>query len=75
MLIHNREEELAQVFDAIETDLKIIGATAIEDKLQEDVSHVIDFIKRAGIKVWVLTGDKLETAMNISISSGIIDPQ
>ena len=61
------------MFDEIENKLRVVGATAIEDKLQEDVSHVIDFIKRANIKVWVLTGDKLETAMNIAVSSGIIN--
>lgn len=72
MSLKNREEKIQEVFDSIEMHLRIVGATAIEDKLQDEVSHVIDFIKRAGIKVWVLTGDKLETAMNIAVSSGII---
>lgn len=46
----------------------LIGATAIEDKLQDEVGETIDFCKKAGIKVWVLTGDKIETAINIGFS-------
>lgn len=38
--------------------MDLVGATAIEDKLQDDVGNTIDYLKRAGIKVWVLTGDK-----------------
>lgn len=51
----------------------MVGATAIEDKLQEDVGNTILYIKRAGIKVWVLTGDKLETAINIGYSCQLLD--
>lgn len=50
-----------------------MGATAIEDKLQDDVGNTIAYIKRAGIKVWVLTGDKLETAINIGYSCELLD--
>lgn len=53
--------------------MELIGSTAIEDKLQDDVSDTIRFMKDAGIKVWVLTGDKIETAINIGYSSGLLD--
>lgn len=68
--LENREEKLANVFDFIERDLHVIGSTAVEDKLQEDVPKTIESLRLAGIKVWVLTGDKEETAVNISYSAG-----
>lgn len=51
----------------IEEDLHLLGATAIEDKLQEGVPAAIADLKRAGIKIWVLTGDKLETAIGMAL--------
>lgn len=68
--LQNREEKLAEVFDFMENELHVLGATAIEDKLQEDVPKTIESLRMAGIKVWVLTGDKEETAVNISYSAG-----
>jgi phospholipid-transporting ATPase len=50
-----------------------VGSTAIEDELQDEVAGTIRFMKDAGIKVWVLTGDKIETAMNIGVSAGLLD--
>lgn len=56
----------------IETNLTLIGATAVEDKLQEDVPETLaDFLK-ANINVWMLTGDKLETAENIGRSCNLL---
>lgn len=55
-----------QVAELIETDLNLIGCTAIEDKLQEGVPACIETLSKAGLKIWVLTGDKLETAINIA---------
>ena len=52
----------------------MIGSTAIEDKLQKDVPDVVRFMKRAGMKVWVLTGDKIGTACNIGLAAGLLDP-
>ena len=49
----------------MENNLVLVGSTAIEDRLQDNVSEVITFMKNVGIKVWVLTGDKKETAENI----------
>ena len=66
--ILNREMKLAKAYDVIESNLKLVGVTAVEDKLQEDVENTLYCLRQAGIKIWVLTGDKLETAVNISNS-------
>ena len=57
----------------IETNMTLIGSTAIEDRLQEDVQTTIVSLKEAGIKVWVLTGDKIETAIQIGYATGLLD--
>ena len=59
--------------ELIEFDFELIGSTAIEDKLQEDVGQTIYDIKKAGIQVWVLTGDKVETAINIGFSCRLLN--
>lgn len=59
--------------DKLERDLFLIGATAVEDKLQQGVPNTIRDLLRAGIKIWMLTGDKLETAENIAKSCKLID--
>lgn len=71
--VNNREALVAEVDELIEKDLELIGSTAIEDKLQDEVADTIKFMKKAGIKVWVLTGDKIETAINIGVSAGLLD--
>ena len=71
--VNNREEAVAAVNEKIEKGLELVGSTAIEDKLQEGVPETIRYMRDAGIKVWVLTGDKVETAINIGYSSGLID--
>ena len=71
--MNNREEKVSQVDELIEHDLELIGSTAIEDKLQDEVAETIEFMKDTGIKVWVLTGDKIETAINIGISAKLLD--
>ena len=53
--------------------MDLVGATAIEDKLQDEVAETIKFLREASIKVWLLTGDKIETAINIGFSSGLLD--
>lgn len=67
-----REEKLGMVAELIEKDLRIVGTTAIEDKLQDKVAETISFIRDAGIKLWVLTGDKIETAINIGYSCKVL---
>lgn len=69
----NRTEKVDRVQDEMERDLMLLGATGIEDKLQEGVPQCIEDLRRAGIKVWVLTGDKLETAINIGYASSLLD--
>lgn len=68
----NRQEKIEQAGELIEVDLEISGATAIEDKLQEGVPEAIDKLRRANIKLWMLTGDKRETAINIGHSCRLI---
>lgn len=63
--MEEREERVDTVSAEIEHDLRLLGATAIEDKLQDGVPDTIADLKRAGIKIWVLTGDKLETAIGM----------
>lgn len=68
----NRAEELDKAAELIEHDFTLLGATAIEDKLQEGVPDTIHTLQTAGIKVWVLTGDRQETAINIGMSCKLI---
>jgi phospholipid-transporting ATPase len=70
--IEDREGRLADVAERLEVDIQIIGGTAIEDRLQEGVPETIATLAQAGIKLWVLTGDKLETAINIGRSANLL---
>ena len=54
--------------------MEFLGVTGVEDKLQDDCQTTIESLKMAGIKVWMLTGDKIETAVSISISTGLKAP-
>jgi len=63
---------MADVAEELEYDFELVGSTAIEDKLQDEVGDTINDLKRAGIKVWVLTGDKVETAINIGFSCKLL---
>ena len=71
--IQDREDKLEVVSDAIERDLTLLGGTAIEDRLQEGVPDTIALLAEAGIKLWVLTGDKVETAINIGFSCNLLN--
>jgi phospholipid-transporting ATPase len=68
----NRAEEVDKAAELIEHDFYLLGATAIEDRLQEGVPETIATLQTAGIKVWVLTGDRQETAINIGMSCKLI---
>ena len=70
----DRDERLHEVAVEIETGLRLVGATAIEDKLQEGVPQALANLLTAGIKVWMLTGDKVETAMNIALACNLLQP-
>ncbi|KAF4147432.1 Phospholipid-translocating P-type ATPase C-terminal [Phytophthora infestans] len=69
----NRDERLEEVAELIETEMKMVGATAIEDKLQTGVPAAIANLAQAGIKIWMLTGDKEETAINIGHACQLIN--
>lgn len=71
--LRDREKKLDEVGELIEKDLTLIGCTAIEDKLQEGVPASIEILSRAGIKIWMLTGDKMETAINIAYACNLIN--
>jgi phospholipid-translocating ATPase len=66
--LSDREARICEVANLIETKFELIGATAVEDKLQDGVPDTIDRLRRANIKLWMLTGDKRETAISISRS-------
>lgn len=65
-------EKIEEAANLIERKLKLIGATAIEDKLQDGVPEAIATLLKADINIWVLTGDKQETAINIGYSCRLI---
>ncbi|KAI1392437.1 phospholipid-translocating P-type ATPase [Hypoxylon trugodes] len=71
--MQDREEKLEEVADKIEQELSLLGGTAIEDRLQDGVPDTIELLGRAGIKLWVLTGDKVETAINIGFSCNLLN--
>eukprot|EP01132_Coremiostelium_polycephalum_P005005 gene5005-6233_t len=73
--IIDREAEMDRVAEQIEKNLFLLGATAIEDKLQEGVPETIHILQEAGVKIWVLTGDKQETAINIGFSCQLLNHQ
>ncbi|KAK9473226.1 uncharacterized protein V1510DRAFT_393138 [Dipodascopsis tothii] len=68
----DREEKMEIAADRIERELVLLGGTAIEDRLQDGVPDAISLLAEAGIKLWVLTGDKVETAINIGFSCNIL---
>jgi phospholipid-translocating ATPase len=70
----NRQEMIEAAAEKIEQSLDLVGATAIEDKLQLGVPETIEKLRRANIKIWMLTGDKRETAINIAHSARICRP-
>nr|CAG4640624.1 EOG090X00X3 [Eulimnadia texana] len=72
--LQNREEKLSDAANLIENNLVLLGATAIEDKLQEGVPETIAALLEADIRVWMLTGDKQETAINIGHACRLIEP-
>ncbi|GAB4860951.1 Putative phospholipid-transporting ATPase 9 [Ancistrocladus abbreviatus] len=68
----DRDELVENVADKFERNLILLGATAVEDKLQNGVPECIDKLAQAGIKLWVLTGDKMETAINIGYACSLL---
>ncbi|XP_049629083.1 phospholipid-transporting ATPase FetA-like [Suncus etruscus] len=73
LCVDNREGEIACVYEEIEKELMLLGATAIEDKLQDGVPETIATLNKANIKIWILTGDKQETTVNIAHACNIFE--
>uniref|UniRef100_A0A8D0H6Q8 Phospholipid-transporting ATPase n=1 Tax=Sphenodon punctatus TaxID=8508 RepID=A0A8D0H6Q8_SPHPU len=71
-ILKDRTQKLEECFEIIEKDLLLLGATAIEDRLQAGVPETIATLMKAEIKIWVLTGDKQETALNIGYSCKLV---
>uniref|UniRef100_A0A3Q3MUV3 Phospholipid-transporting ATPase n=1 Tax=Mastacembelus armatus TaxID=205130 RepID=A0A3Q3MUV3_9TELE len=70
--LQNRALKLEESYELIEKNLQLLGATAIEDKLQDKVPETIETLMKADIKIWILTGDKQETAINIGHSCKLL---
>uniref|UniRef100_A0A8C9VUK2 Phospholipid-transporting ATPase n=1 Tax=Scleropages formosus TaxID=113540 RepID=A0A8C9VUK2_SCLFO len=71
-LVEKREDLLASLYEEMEREMTLLGATAIEDKLEQGVAETIACLTLASIKIWVLTGDKMETAINIAYSCNML---
>ena len=71
----NRQKLIDRLYDIIEKNLTLLGGTAVEDKLQDNVPETIKELRSAKIKIWVLTGDKLDTAENIGRSCNLISQE
>ena len=73
MSLEDKDKKVNEVYDKIERNLYIVGTTIVEDKLQEKVPETIYDLRLAHIKVWMLTGDKMNTAYNIGLSCNLIN--
>ena len=71
LIVQNKHKLLERLYDIIENNLTLLGGTVVEDKLQDKVPETIKELRAAGIKIWVLTGDKLDTAENIGHSCNL----
>ena len=69
----DRDDKIDRCAALIERDFNLVGSTGLEDKLQDGVPDAIEMIRKAGIKLWVLTGDKIETAINIAYACKLLD--
>lgn len=69
---NDKEQKMLDFFNQIESNFDYVGSSAIEDKLQDGVSETIDLLMKSGIRIWVLTGDKKETAIEIGKSCKLL---
>ena len=69
----DRDKNVTAVVKELEENMELLAITGVEDKLQDDVAITIESLRSAGIQVWMLTGDKVETATCIAISAGFKD--
>jgi phospholipid-translocating ATPase len=68
--MNNREASIARCIEELEFEMELLGVTGVEDKLQDEVALTIESLRGAGIQIWMLTGDKVETATCIAMSAG-----
>lgn len=68
----DRVTRVAQVVESLEREMELLCVTGVEDKLQDNVRATLELLRNAGIKIWMLTGDKLETATCIAKSSRLV---
>ncbi|XP_077477782.1 phospholipid-transporting ATPase VD isoform X2 [Stigmatopora argus] len=73
--IENRQELMLESIQRLESNLTLLGCTGIVDRLQEDVPSTVEALQKAGIKIWVLTGDKQETAVNVAYACRLVGPE
>jgi len=69
--MHDREAKIRRVVDLLETKMELLALTGVEDKLQENVEETLEALRHGNVKVWMLTGDKVETAICIAISTSL----
>lgn len=73
LLLDSRDKEMQKVVDEyLERDLELLGVTGVEDRLQRDVKPSLELLRNAGIKIWMLTGDKVETARCVAVSAKLV---
>ena len=72
MDLKDKDKKVEEIYDKIEQNIYLIGCTIVEDKLQDKVPETIRDLRNAGIKIWMLTGDKMNTAYNIGLSCNLI---
>ena len=72
MSLENKEKKVEEIFNKIEQGIYLLGCTIVEDKLQDEVPETIQDLRDANIKIWMLTGDKMNTAYNIGLSCNLI---
>ena len=71
--LQDRDMRMAKIVkDYLEHDLELLGITGVEDKLQKDVKPSLELLRNAGIKIWMLTGDKVETARCVAVSAKLV---
>ena len=72
MCVTERSAREMQVIESLEREMELLCVTGVEDKLQDNVRPTLELLRNAGIKIWMLTGDKLETATCIAKSSRLV---
>ena len=71
--LQNRDAKMSRVVrDSLESNLELLGVTGVEDKLQKDVKSSLELLRNAGLKIWMLTGDKVETARCVAVSAKLV---